>query len=86
MILSIYLCWICFISIDALVWTELTNLRMPPRAGHTAVAFGKNLFVFGGFTDAQNLYDDLNILNIGKLLYGSFQCLQYQFNYLHYFS
>lgn len=38
---------------------------LPPRAGHTTVAFGKNLFVFGGFTDAQNLYDDLHMLDAG---------------------
>ena len=39
--------------------------RLPPRAGHSTVAFGKNLFVFGGFTDAQNLYDDLHMLDVG---------------------
>lgn len=38
---------------------------MPPRAGHSTVAFGKNLFVFGGFTDAQNLYNDLYMLDVG---------------------
>lgn len=38
---------------------------LPPRAGHTTVAFGRNLFVFGGFTDAQNLYDDLHMLDAG---------------------
>lgn len=32
---------------------------MPPRAGHTTVALGKNLFVFGGFSDEQNLFDDI---------------------------
>lgn len=38
---------------------------LPPRAGHSTVSFGKNLFVFGGFTDAQNLYDDLYMLDVG---------------------
>lgn len=38
---------------------------LPPRAGHATVAFGKNLFVFGGFTDSQNLYDDLYMLDVG---------------------
>lgn len=38
---------------------------MPPRAGHSTVAFGNNLLVFGGFTDAQNLYDDLYMLDVG---------------------
>ena len=52
---------------ETLVWKELTTsgLKLTPRAGHSTVAFGKNLFVFGGFTDAQNLYDDLYMLNVG---------------------
>lgn len=40
-------------------------MMLPPRAGHATVAFGKNLFVFGGFTDSQNLYDDLYMLDVG---------------------
>lgn len=39
--------------------------KLPPRAGHSTVALGKNLFVFGGFTDERNLYDDLHMLNLG---------------------
>lgn len=38
---------------------------MPPRAGHTTVALGKNLFVFGGFSDEQNLFDDIYNLDFG---------------------
>lgn len=53
--------------IDTLVWTELntSGQLLPPRAGHTTIAFGRSLFVFGGFTDAQNLYNDLHMLDIG---------------------
>ena len=29
------------------------------------VSLGRNLYVFGGFTDAQNLYDDLYVLDAG---------------------
>jgi hypothetical protein len=54
--------------LETLVWKELNTLgqKLPPRAGHSTVAFGKNLFVFGGFTDAQNLYDDFYMLDVGK--------------------
>lgn len=49
------------------MWRELSTSGqlLPPRAGHSTVSFGKNLFVFGGFTDAQNLYNDLYMLDIG---------------------
>lgn len=57
----------CCISLDTLVWRELntSGQLLTPRAGHSTVAFGKKLFVFGGFTDAQNLYNDLYMLDIG---------------------
>ena len=56
------------VLLETLVWKELNTLgqKLPPRAGHSTVAFGKNLFVFGGFTDAQNLYDDFYMLDVGK--------------------
>lgn len=38
---------------------------LPPRGGHTTIAFGKTLFVFGGFSDEQNLYDDVYMLDLG---------------------
>lgn len=38
---------------------------LTPRAGHVTVALERNLFVFGGFTDSQNLYDDLYVLDLG---------------------
>uniref|UniRef100_A0A2N9HE66 Uncharacterized protein n=1 Tax=Fagus sylvatica TaxID=28930 RepID=A0A2N9HE66_FAGSY len=41
-----------------------TGHLLSPRAGHATVAFGKSLFVFGGFTDAQNLYNDLYALDV----------------------
>ncbi|KAG9439061.1 hypothetical protein H6P81_019226 [Aristolochia fimbriata] len=51
---------------DTLVWMELqtSGQMLTPRAGHSTVAFGKHLFVFGGFTDDRNLYDDLHLLNV----------------------
>ncbi|XP_024027283.1 uncharacterized protein LOC21402019 isoform X2 [Morus notabilis] len=54
------------LNTDTLVWRELNTLGhlLTPRAGHSTVAFGKKLFVFGGFTDAQNLYNDLYMLDI----------------------
>ncbi|XP_034673926.1 kelch repeat-containing protein 1-like isoform X1 [Vitis riparia] len=60
-----YLSDVHILDADTLVWRELnaSGQMLPPRAGHTTVAFGKNLFVFGGFTDAQNLYDDLHMLD-----------------------
>lgn len=56
-----------FMFSDILTWKELstTGQKLTPRAGHATAAFGKYLFVFGGFTDAQNLYDDLYMLDIG---------------------
>lgn len=53
---------------DTLAWEPMKTAGkiFPPRAGHTTVALGSNLFVFGGFTDARNLYDDLYVLNVGK--------------------
>lgn len=64
-ILSIFLAFCT--SLDTLMWRELntSGQLLPPRAGHSTVAFGKNLFVFGGFTDAQNLYNDLHMLDVG---------------------
>lgn len=61
-----YLSDVHILDADTLVWKELnaTGQMLPPRAGHSTVALGKHLFVFGGFTDAQNLYDDLYMLDM----------------------
>ncbi|KAK7265876.1 hypothetical protein RJT34_33501 [Clitoria ternatea] len=61
-----YLSDVHILDTDTLIWRELntSGQLLPPRAGHSTVSFGKNLFVFGGFTDAQNLYDDLYMLDI----------------------
>ncbi|EEF47742.1 kelch repeat protein, putative [Ricinus communis] len=61
-----YLSDVHILDAETLVWKELnaTGQKLPPRAGHSTVSFGKNLFVFGGFTDAQNLYDDLYMLDV----------------------
>ncbi|KAE8711821.1 rhomboid protein 1 [Hibiscus syriacus] len=61
-----YLSDVHILDTEALAWKELntSGQMLTPRAGHSTVAFGKNLFVFGGFTDAQNLYDDLYMLDV----------------------
>ncbi|KAG5234031.1 tip elongation aberrant protein [Salix suchowensis] len=61
-----YLSDVYILDTETLVWKELntSGQKLPPRAGHSTVSFGKNLFVFGGFTDAQNLYDDLHMLDV----------------------
>ncbi|KAD2805962.1 hypothetical protein R6Q59_027963 [Mikania micrantha] len=61
-----YLSDVQMLDTDTLTWTKLvTNGELlPPRAGHTTIALGKNLFVFGGFTDAEDLYDDLYMLDL----------------------
>ncbi|XP_020242017.1 tip elongation aberrant protein 1-like isoform X3 [Asparagus officinalis] len=52
---------------EALVWKQVntSGQMLAPRAGHTTVLVGSCLFVFGGFTDSRNLYDDLHVLNVG---------------------
>lgn len=52
---------------DTLMWSKLetSGQLLPPRGGHTTVALGKNLFVFGGFTDESSLYDDIYMLDVG---------------------
>ncbi|KAI3785649.1 hypothetical protein L1987_44773 [Smallanthus sonchifolius] len=61
-----YMSDVQMLDTDTLTWTKLiTNGELlPPRAGHTTVALGKNLFVFGGFTDAEDLYDDLYMFDL----------------------
>ncbi|RDX82475.1 tea1, partial [Mucuna pruriens] len=54
------------VNADTLVWRELcmSGQLLPPRAGHSTVSFGKNLFVFAGFTVAHSLYNDLYMLDL----------------------
>ncbi|PIA63125.1 hypothetical protein AQUCO_00200865v1 [Aquilegia coerulea] len=61
-----YLSDVHILDTDTLVWKQLSTMgqKLPPRAGHSTVTLGKNLFVFGGFTDERNLYDDLYMLNM----------------------
>ncbi|CAK9147944.1 unnamed protein product [Ilex paraguariensis] len=61
-----YLSDVYILDADTLVWGKLSTSGelLPPRAGHTAVALGKNLFVFGGFTDEQSLFDDIYMLDV----------------------
>uniref|UniRef100_A0A0D6R3K1 DCD domain-containing protein n=1 Tax=Araucaria cunninghamii TaxID=56994 RepID=A0A0D6R3K1_ARACU len=61
-----YLSDVYILDADTLEWKELntSGQTLAPRAGHATVSFGKHLFVFGGFTDDRNLFDDLHVLNI----------------------
>ncbi|CAI0453753.1 unnamed protein product [Linum tenue] len=61
-----YLSDVHMLDTETLVWKELSTAgqKLPPRAGHSTIAFGKNLFVFGGFADSQNLYDDTYMLDL----------------------
>ncbi|KAK7328499.1 hypothetical protein VNO77_22608 [Canavalia gladiata] len=60
-----YLSDVHILDTDTLIWRELrtSGQQLPPRAGHSTVSFGKNLFVFGGFSDAQSLYNDLYMID-----------------------
>ncbi|GAB2270150.1 hypothetical protein Dimus_005058 [Dionaea muscipula] len=61
-----YLCDVHVLDTDTLVWREMntSGKLLLPRAGHSTVALGRYLFIFGGFSDAQNLYDDLCMLDV----------------------
>ncbi|KAK4744129.1 hypothetical protein SAY87_010441 [Trapa incisa] len=61
-----YLSDVHILDTDTLMWKQLptTGQMLPPRAGHSTVSFGKILFVFGGFSEAQIIYDDLYMLDI----------------------
>lgn len=66
-----------FVFTDTLVWCKLntTGQNLPPRAGHTTIAFGKNLFVFGGFANDQSLFNDVYVLDVGMLSIESYKLL-----------
>ncbi|KAK4752537.1 hypothetical protein SAY87_021335 [Trapa incisa] len=61
-----YLSDVHILDTDTLMWKQLptTGQMLPPRAGHSTVSFGKILFVFGGFTEAHIIYDDLYMLDV----------------------
>ncbi|KAG6410262.1 hypothetical protein SASPL_128315 [Salvia splendens] len=61
-----YLSDVHILDADTLVWSKLntTGQLLPPRAGHTTICLGKKMFVFGGFSDEQNLYNDVYMLDI----------------------
>ncbi|WOK92296.1 kelch domain-containing protein 3 [Canna indica] len=61
-----YLADIHILNADTLIWEPMktSGKLFPPRAGHTTLALGSNLYVFGGFRDARDLYDDLHVLNV----------------------
>lgn len=61
-----YLSDVHILDTDVMEWKELqtSGQKLMPRAGHATVSVGKHIFVFGGFTDDRNLFDDLHMLNI----------------------
>ncbi|VVA95232.1 unnamed protein product [Arabis nemorensis] len=61
-----YLSDVHILDTDTFVWKEMntSGQLLTPRAGHVTVLLERNLFVFGGFTDSQNLYDDLYVLDL----------------------
>lgn len=61
-----YLSDVHILDADTLVWCKLntTGQLLPPRGGHTTISLGKNLFVFGGFSNEQSLYDDVYMLDV----------------------
>ncbi|VVA91789.1 unnamed protein product [Arabis nemorensis] len=67
-----YLSDVHILDTETLIWKELntSGQLLAPRAGHVTVSLGRNLFVFGGFTDAQNLYDDLYVLDIDTCVWS----------------
>ncbi|CAN8292586.1 unnamed protein product [Cochlearia groenlandica] len=67
-----YLSDVHILDTDTFIWKELntSGQLLTPRAGHVTVSLGTNLFVFGGFTDAQNLYDDLYVLDVDTCVWS----------------
>ncbi|CAH8334830.1 unnamed protein product [Eruca vesicaria subsp. sativa] len=61
-----YLSDVHILDTETFVWKQMktSGQVLTPRAGHVTVALERNLFVFGGFTDSQNLYDDLYVLDV----------------------
>ncbi|KAL0800509.1 hypothetical protein Bca101_055684 [Brassica carinata] len=67
-----YLSDVHILDTDTFTWKELdtSGKLLTPRAGHVTVSLGRNLYVFGGFTDAQNLYDDLYVLDLDTCVWS----------------
>ncbi|XP_024008446.1 rab9 effector protein with kelch motifs isoform X2 [Eutrema salsugineum] len=67
-----YLSDVHILDTDTFIWKELntSGQLLTPRAGHVTVSLGRNLYVFGGFTDAQNLYDDLYVLDVDTCVWS----------------
>ncbi|CAJ1975402.1 unnamed protein product [Sphenostylis stenocarpa] len=61
-----YLSDVHVLDTDTLTWSKLRTFGqlLPPRAGHCTVSLGQTLFVFGGFSESQSLYNDLYMLDI----------------------
>nr|CAD1837950.1 unnamed protein product [Ananas comosus var. bracteatus] len=61
-----YLSDVYALDTETLAWEKMITAgqAFPPRAGHTAMTIGSNIFVFGGFRDDRNLYDDLCVLDV----------------------
>ncbi|XP_013652386.2 tip elongation aberrant protein 1 isoform X2 [Brassica napus] len=61
-----YLSDVHILDTETFVWKQMktSGQVLTPRAGHVTVPIERTLFVFGGFTDSQNLYDDLYVLDV----------------------
>ncbi|XP_056175446.1 tip elongation aberrant protein 1-like [Syzygium oleosum] len=67
-----YLSDVHTLDADTLMWKELntTGDMLPPRGGRLTVTFGKILFVYGGYTEDQKLYDDLYMLDVESAIWS----------------
>ncbi|KAG2313274.1 hypothetical protein Bca52824_024831 [Brassica carinata] len=61
-----YLSDVHILDTDTFAWKQLktSGQALTPRAGHVTVVTERNLFVFGGFADSKNLYNDLFVLDL----------------------
>ncbi|KAJ0229447.1 hypothetical protein HA466_0316080 [Hirschfeldia incana] len=62
-----YLSDVHILDTDTFAWKQLktSGQVLTPRAGHvTVIITGSCLFVFGGFDNSQNLYNDLYVLDL----------------------
>ncbi|KAL0878009.1 hypothetical protein Bca101_027715 [Brassica carinata] len=61
-----YLSDVHILATATCAWKQLktSGQALTPRAGHVTVVTESNLYVFGGFADSKNLYNDLFVLNL----------------------
>jgi N-acetylneuraminic acid mutarotase len=54
-----------------MTWTRHKGEGDAPtaRSGHSAVAYGNHLYIFGGY-DSRKYYNDVHVLDVGTLLFA----------------